>query len=300
MQQVRVEEMLAAGDLPDCAAKGWTPGGASPEVVFAYLFEDGSRYAWQWDCPQLVRLDEKLWCAPPSQGDVVSCVRQSTILAEPEVMQSKKDTLQLLRSRFAHPPAPLIDTDVLQPADVTAGTGLSQEDARFLLRSRHAWLVRRGRALLGGTAGASGWVAMQLGTFLGAGLDYPALGAGAAIIGGPTLAAFALDRVRNRPARVRAAQAAQADLEVVEIIGGHRRILHLRTRDGERYSCTLESDLRAELPNGTRLWATRLEDPAGYLVGTSPLEGKPVVLRVRSVAPQRPGRSRVQDRLPGD
>lgn len=301
VQQVRAEEILTGDEAGDHASAVWARHEQSEEVALSYAFEDGSRYSWRWNRPQVVRVGEALWCALPSQADVVSCVRATTILSEPEVLRSKKGSLLLLRSRFAELPAPILDAAIIEPADVTGGTGLSQEDARLVVRAQHASLVRRGRTTVWVTAGASLTAVLQLGPVLGPGLDYVTMGGAAAVVALPTLAAFTVDRLRARPRRLRLVDAIEADLEVVEVVSHTAFTLQVRKRDGECFSWSPDPDLRGMMPPRARLWATRLVDgELAHVVGVSPKDGRPVVLRPTSPATRVLPEADVQDVVRGE
>lgn len=303
MQSVRVEgEAPAHLRTPGIRTTGLvTASWDTDEVVYSYAADDGGVYAWRWDRPQFVKIGERLWCTlPPPEGDQVLCVRRSTILPEPEVLRSRPGTLDLLVSRFAQPPAPIVDPSILRPADVTQGTGMSQDDARLVLRSHHRALVRRGRVLIASVSGGTVWAAFQFGPILA--VDAPPAAWGVATVAAavPATATVAADLLRSRPRRRHLAAAMEADLDVVQIVRPRALGLDVRTRDGRRFSWAVHADMRAKLERGTPCWATPLiEGEAVYLVAISPEDGRPVV--VQPVDPARrvrhPG-EQVQDALP--
>lgn len=124
-----------------------------------FTLPDGSVYSWDWQGPVWVPKGSVIWCTDPASDRQVGCAiaRQHVEPGGIEVIWAKEGSVELVRG--AHPGGrrPILDAAVIAPLDVTAGTGLTEDEVRLILRQRAAGLRRRRVGLLLGTLGLAWW-----------------------------------------------------------------------------------------------------------------------------------------------
>jgi len=293
-----VHEVTVVRRRPDLADP--VRGGEAAADVHEVEYADGGVYAWSWRSPQVIHDGSRLWCTSAT-GEGVRCVRVETVLPEPEVLTVARGTFQVLRSRFATPQPTVLDTSVVAPADVTQGTGLTEDEALVVLRSHHARLVRVGRAWMGASCAALPVLGNTVNLLVA--LDNPVVVGVVAAVGlGPLAVASAAYLGPGRRRRGRISRSIEAGyVEPVEVVRWCEDTVTVAALDGRRWSWQVrrEDDDPAALPVGTRVWATPLSE-GGYvhLVGSPDAEGAgvPAVVEAAGVArTPRPPRAEIQD-----
>lgn len=121
-----------------------------------FTLDDGTVYSWEWHGAVYVPRGTVILCTDPASGRQVGCAIPREHVPD-EVLWARPDSVQLERGTFAAGRAPLVDAAVLVVADPTEGTGLTAQEARFVLRQRAAALRRRRVGLLVPTLGLSWW-----------------------------------------------------------------------------------------------------------------------------------------------
>ena len=276
------------------------PGGQPPPEVQEFDYADGGAYAWSWAAPQMLRAGTALWCTSPVDGDPL-CVRAETVLPRPEVLRVRAGTLQVLRSRFTTPQPAVVDTSVIAPADLTQGTGLTEDEALLVLRSHHARLVRTGRAWVGASCAALPIVGNAANLFFA--LDNPVVVGGffALALGPPAVASAVYVGPWRRRRRRLSRPIEGGYLEPVEVVRWCDDTVTVAAVDGRSWSWPVRSEgaTTTSLPRGTRAWATPLREGAYVHLVADPDEEAtkaPVVLEAAGVAHSpSPPRSPVQD-----
>lgn len=245
----------------------------SSEIALSYEFDDGSVYVWGWDAPETIREGERLWCTHPRTGGPVRCVRMATILARPDVLTVRAGSLTLRRS--ARLPEPLVDPAVIAPADTTRGTGVTQEDARFVLDTQPESGI-----------GVKGLLPLLAVMIVGFPIVVPVSGLGSvggmALGGGLILACLALWTYLAR--RRRDGHGEEA-LDVVEVVRLSRAAVEVRTAGGEHYAWPIETDDAPVLTPGSCVWSTPVSAGRSVrLVGRAREEDRLVAVRPSQAA----------------
>jgi hypothetical protein len=100
-----------------------------------FTLDDGTVYSWEWHGAVYVPRGTVILCTDPASGRQVGCAIPREHVPD-EVLWARPDSVQLERGTFAAGRAPLVDAAVLVVADPTEGTGLTAQEARFVLRQR--------------------------------------------------------------------------------------------------------------------------------------------------------------------
>lgn len=289
-------EARMVGIRPDLADEVDEDEDETPDEVYEVEFVGGGSYAWSWATRPFGRPGAPLWCTRPEEGDVL-CVRGETTVGSPEVLRMEPRTLRVLGSRFARPQPTVLDPGVVAPADVTQGTGMTEDEALLVLRTHHEQLVRSGRQRLGGSLGSVPvfgsllWVLhaddpIFLGLF------------GAAVLGTPAWAAASYLGPGLRRRRRLTRTTTEGFCEPVEVTRwwGPREV-NVRAADGRSWAWNVRPEQHGLLRAETRMWATPLrEGGIVHLVGLGGAGGVPTVVEGFTPArPTRPPRAGVQD-----
>lgn len=269
----------------------------TPLDTFEYEFSDGGVYVWQWASPESIRSGTQLWCSRPGPDAEILCVRADTVLPEPEVLRTRQGSVRLVRSRFSVAQPTVVDATVVAPADLTLGTGITEDDALLVLRGRHGRMIRQAQAATAGGAFVTAPLinlagqSFQLGTAVGVGAVALALS--------PALAMAGWNRFGPGARRRRRFSETYSEgyLQPVEVKDWRKVGVTVVTNEGAVWRWAVRPELGHGFRTGQRVWATPLrEGSLVNLVGLRDGDGLPDVVEGDSAAaPEGPPRSKIQD-----